>query len=114
MTTTTPTHANRQGHSDVTPFEIVAVACSKTSVQPRRMKIRAVDYVRDPSWSPNIIPGGFAGHCDNNHDQRWIYTSNPANRVFDIRLHKDGRWYDAHGGRYNLSDKPVRFYDYNF
>ena len=28
-------------------------------------------------WKPEFIPGGFAGHCVNNAEQRYAYQPNP-------------------------------------
>lgn len=99
--------ANKYGYSDVTPFEVVRVVSDKT------IEIREMDYVRDESVGLKWEVGGFAGHCVNQHDQKWIISSNMKNRVIRIRLGKKG-WRDAHGGNYVLSDSPRRFYDYNF
>ena len=50
---------------------------------------------------------------DNQRDQRWLIESDSEGAVRRIRLGKYG-WKDAHGNRYQLSEKPVKFYDYNF
>ena len=99
--------ANRYGYSDVTPYEVVRVISDKT------IEIREMDAERDESVELKWEVGGFAGHCVNQREQKWHITSNSNNRVVRIRLGKKG-WKDAHGGRYDLSDEPHRFYDYNF
>ena len=100
-------YANHYGYSDVTPFEVVKVVSGKT------IEIREMDAERDESVELEWAPGGFAGHCINQRDQKWLIKSNPENPVIRIRLGKQG-WKDKHGRRFGLSDKPVRFYDYNF
>jgi len=100
-------YANHYGYSDVTPYEVVRVVSDKT------LEIREMDAVRDESVKLEWEVGGFAGHCVNQREQKWIISSNPSNPVKRIRLGKKG-WKDAHGGRYGLSDEPSRFYDYNF
>lgn len=102
-----PRYANHIGYSDVDPYEIVRVVSAKT------LDIREMDAERDESVKLDWAVGGFAGHCMNQYSQKWNITSNTENRVVRIRLGKQG-WKDAHGRRYDLSDTPVKFYDYNF
>lgn len=101
-------YANHIMYTDVEPFEVIEV---KT---PGKMVIREMDATLDPTWKREFYPGGFFGHTANDRSQRWFYASNPANRTVVIRKHKDGRWYDKHGGRYSLADAPYKFYDHNF
>lgn len=100
--------ANFSGYTDVDPFEIVRVVSDQT------IEIRAMDAQRDPTWKPEIIPGGFAGHCVNNHQQRWLITSNPEGRVVRVRLSKKRGWRDANGNQYRLNAQAIKFHDYNF
>ena len=100
-------YANHYGYSDINPFEIVR------RVSDRTLDIRAMKAERDPSWQPDFVPGGFCGTVVNQSSQQWLIESDPAGHVVRIRLGKHG-WKDAHGNRYDLSDKPVKFYDYNF
>lgn len=100
-------YANHIGYSDINPFEVVRVISDKT------MEIRAMDAERDESVKLDWVVGGFSGVCLNQRDQNWFITSNEQNRVVRIRLGKQG-WKDAHGRKYQLSDEPVKFYDYNF
>ena len=100
-------YANRRGYSDTTPYEVIRVISDKT------IEIREMDYRRDESVELKWDVGGFAGHCVNQRDQKWFISSNTTNPVVRIRKGKDG-WKDAHGNHFKLSDKPVRFYDYNF
>jgi hypothetical protein len=101
-------YANQYGYSDVYPFEVVNVISDKT------IEVREMDAERDDSVKLEWAPGGFAGHCINQRDQKWFITSNPNNPVIRIRLSAKKGWQDKHGRRFGLSDKPVRFYDYNF
>jgi len=100
-------YANHIGYSDINPFEVVRVISDKT------LEIRAMDAERDESVKLDWVVGGFSGICMNQRDQNWFITSNEQNRVVRIRLGKQG-WKDAHGRKYQLSDEPVKFYDYNF
>ncbi len=108
ITAATATHANRKGYSDVEPYEITLLRTEKMLV------IRLMDATLAEDWKPEIIPGGFAGHCVNQHTQRWDYKQNRSYPEFKIRLHKDGKWRDKHGNEYRLNDHPVKFHDYNF
>jgi hypothetical protein len=101
-------YANHYGYSDVNPYEIVRVVSNKT------IEVREMDAERDESVQLEWVPGGFAGHCVNQRDQKWNIKSNPANPVIRIRLSAKKGWQDKHGRRFGLSDKPVKFYDYNF
>jgi hypothetical protein len=101
-------YANKIGWSDVEPFEVVKVISTKT------MEIRRMDAMLDPTWKPEIIPGGFVGHCVNQHTQRYTITSNVIAPIVRIRLNSKGQWKDAGGNKYNVEDAPRKFYDYNF
>ena len=100
-------YANHIGYSDVNPFEFVRKISEKT------IEIRAMNADRDSSWKPDFVAGGFCGTVVNQRDQRWIISSNPDSPIVRIRLGKFG-WKDASGRRYQLSNEPVKFYDYNF
>lgn len=107
-TATFPAYANYLGWSDVDPYEVVRVISDKC------IEIREMSATLAADWSPERIPGGFAGHCINNNSQRWNIVSNPNGEVVRIRLHKDGRWYGSNKQRFQLSETPRKKYDYNF
>ena len=101
--------ANNHGYSDVTPYEIVREVSTKT------IEIRRMDSERDESFELKFHVGGFSANCSNQNDQRWFITSNEENAVIRIRYSKaNDVWQDASGSRYLLSEKPTKFYDYNF
>ena len=100
-------YANHHMYSDVDPYEIVRVISDKT------IEIREMKAERDDSVKLEFHVGGFSAHCSNQSEQKWIITSDETAPVKRIRLGKRG-WKDAHGGRYNLADKPRKFHDYNF
>ena len=102
----TYTHANNYGYSDIHPYEIVKVVSQKT------IEVRAMDAQLDPSWKPEFVSGGFAGHCVNNSEQRWIFKSNPEGQVVRVRKGKNG--WKSSCGRHHLDQEPNRKYDYNF
>ena len=100
-------YANQYGYSDITPFEIVRRISDKT------IEIRCMSTEVDPSWKPEFIPGGFAGHCVNQHRQVWIFSSDENAPVIRARRRKDGSFQSIYG-RHIIQDKPVKFRDYNF
>ncbi len=102
-------YANRCGYSDVEPYEVVRVISDKT------VEVRLMDAELAPGSKPEIIPGGFAGHCVNNRDLEYVIKSNPDRLTKRIRWSEAKlEWRDKSGARYSMNDKPVRYYDYNF
>ncbi len=96
------------GWTDREPFHIVKV-CTATKIV-----VRAAKAERDTTWKPEIIPGGFVGHCVNNSEQRWFITpGEPGAREVELRRHKDGRWYSKNGVRFGVG-YAAKHYDYNF
>lgn len=89
--------------SDIEPCEVVEV------ISPRKVRIRKMDAVIKTA-PKEFHSGGFSGNFSDNDEQRWECKSNPENLTEVITLTKNG-W---GGGRYRMSDKPVKFYDYNF
>ena len=95
--------------SDVTPAEVTRVVSDKT-IEVRWMKSEI-----SPDWKPEFVEGGFAGHCTNNLDQKWIIESDEDQEPFRLRFsNKYNAWRDKYGRRFYLSENPVRRYDYNF
>jgi hypothetical protein len=112
---TTAKYANERGYTDVKPWEVIKVVSDQT------LEIRLMDAEKG-EWKPEWHAGGFAGHCSNQHEQVWNITSNKNNPVIRIRRRKNPNvysdqpyiWCDKYGQKYDLEDKPVKFYDYNF
>ncbi len=101
-------YAAHLGYTDINPYEVVRVVSDKT------IEIRSMDSEQDRSFKPEFVPGGFSACCVNQSEQKWFITSNTENEVFRIRLSKNRGWQDKHGRRFKLTEKPVKFYDYNF
>jgi len=99
-------YANHYGWSDVNPYEVVK------KISDRTIEVREMDAEKDHSVETTFVPGGFSAVSDN--AQAWHIKSNPQNPVIRIRLHKSGQWKDKHGRQFGLSNKPHKFYDYNF
>lgn len=82
------------------------------------LTLQEVLVERDPSWKPEFVPGGFAAHCTNQDDQKWIYAGMGANTT-KVRLVKsryygsDKLWRSAQAGEF-IANGACRKYDYNF
>ena len=100
-------YANHISYSDINPYEVIRVVNDKT------LEVREMNATRDERVKLQWMVGGFAGHCVNQLDQAWIITSDESRPIIRIRLTKRG-WQNAHGMRFTLNDKPIKFYDYNF
>ncbi len=98
-------YCNRFLYSDVNPFEIIEVSKSGKTIT-----IRDMDYKLDPNWKPKFVEGGFAGHCTNDREQKWIITSKPKGSTLKLRLSKKGYG----NGYYKVAFKPSKHHDYNF
>ena len=69
-----------------------------------------VEVERDPDWKPEVIPGGFAGHCTNQHEQTWLFDHIDHEHTITIRDTKRG--WARKSERY--IEGARKFYDYNF
>ena len=98
------------GWTDYNPFEIIRV------ISDRTIEIREMKATLDANWKPIFEVGGFGGHCTNSREQKWNIFSDESQPIFRIRRsNKRGRpWRDKHGLQYALSNKPRKYYDYNF
>lgn len=80
----------------------------------------------NPSFKPEIIPGGFAGHCTNQSDQTYAYEPDPQGHEIKITLR---HWKDSEGNTRrvwkragvgiresggSVSVGRRKFHDYNF
>jgi hypothetical protein len=90
----------------------------KISPNGRRVWVQRDIVTLDPDFKPNIIPGGFCGHCTNQADQRYTYKADPEGSVKVFSLKKwRGRYVWTSGnpdGYMRLVLGRSEFYDYNF
>jgi hypothetical protein len=120
MTTTAPATATiAWSVGDQAHYRIGTDAFPVTVIKVTRTTVHAQeDHAdRDHSWKPNIVPGGFAGHCDNQDEQRWIITRNTEGQVRFFTLRKSGRWLQTGSNESNhcvLRKGWKRFYDFNY
>lgn len=85
------------------------VKVTKTSVTVQR-DIATLD----PSWKPEFIVGGFAGHCTNQSTQKYNYETNPNGELTTFRWSKVYQQYRISKTGLSLSKGRHEFYDYNF
>jgi len=104
-------YVTQTGYTDKHPWKVIASTATTLTIQE-------VLTERDPSWKPEIIPGGFAGHCTNQDEQRHRYVG-LSDRTAKIRLRKsrycgsDKLWANPMLGEF-IANGAVEFYDYNF
>ena len=101
--------------TDVVPGTVVNV-----KRKGREVHVRVDNAELAQGEKPEIITGGFAGHCTNQSELKWDITENPDGHIeiFTVRKWRgkfvwtpkgcspDGRNRVVHGWR--------KFYDYNF
>lgn len=96
--------------TDAYPYEVVKI------VSDRCVEVRSMNAVLDPSYKPDIIPGGFCGQCTNVDEQKWIYSSNENGSIIKVSLHKAKKkkgWFGSCGGKFYFG-QARKVYDYNF
>lgn len=92
------------GYSQSYPW----VEISRTA---KTVTLAKVNVTKDPDWKPSITPGGFCGHCDNQHEQTWLFANINPEYKMTVRQTKRG-W--AHKGVRFSEGVAREFYDYNF
>lgn len=103
------------GYTDRHPFEI-----TKVGKDGKWFECRRITAELDPTWKPIMVAGGFAGHCENNREQRWVYGEVVGEEEGSLRfsLRKNGEYVlvgtDTKRGTQIGIGKAVRFHDYNF
>lgn len=84
------------------------VKVTKCTVTVRRDKA-----ILDPNFKPEIIPGGFCGHCTNQNEQSYTYEPDESGELTTVYWSKK---YNQYGlpGNLRLGKGRHEFYDYNF
>ena len=102
-----------------------AAVCYFSDVQPctviKRTKkfvtVQMDDYKLNKDSKPEIIAGGFAGHCTNQRELKYDITRNENGSTMKFGLRQNGRWCqcgDSCSNPTSLSKGWRAFYDYNF
>lgn len=92
------------GYSQKYPW----VEISRTA---KTVTLAKVEVTKDPEWKPEILPGGFAGHCTNQHAQTWLFSHIDEARTVTVRQTKRG-W--SYKDTKYIEGQAREFYDYNF
>lgn len=80
---------------------------------PKTITIQRDEATLSKDFKPEWIPGGFAGHCVNQNEQRWTYERNPNGEVRVLHWSdKLNGWKTEFGYKARLGRHE--FYDYNF
>jgi hypothetical protein len=101
------------GYSDSSAYTVIKISKSGKKVFLQKDK-----STLDPNFKPNIIPGGFAGHCTNNYAQEYTYESDSNGHIIEVSLRKNGKWVVK--GEPTKGSKGIKFgvrrefFDYNF
>ena len=105
-------YMNEYLYSDINPYEVVGEITEKYfMIRPMKCTVKkySLEKMRE-----SFVPGGFLGHTDNSL-QEWKIESDESAPTIFVRLRKDGYWYMTGGSiKFHLSDKPIKFHDYNF
>jgi hypothetical protein len=97
--------ANHIMWSDVEPYEVVRIISDKC-VEIRPMQTKQIVFPKQ------FLVGGFSAHCADNYNQEYQYTSDPSRSTMKIRKGKKG--WGSGSLKFQMSDAPVKHYDYNF
>lgn len=100
--------ATERLHTDAHAYTVIAVKNGG-----RMIVLQRDTATLDPTFKPEIIPGGFAGHCTNQADQRWTYQPDPDGAIITARLTKYG-WKTPGSDRGNITPGRNERYDWNF
>ena len=97
-------------YSDVHPCTVIKRTKKFVTVQMDNYKL-------NKEIRPNIIPGGFAGHCTNQRELQYDITRNEKGGLMKFGLRQDGTWCQCGDSSRNptaLGKGWRAFYDYNF
>jgi len=105
-------YMNRHGYTDMHPYEVIRIDTPKKMIIREMLAVETEESKK--RRKETFVPTGFLGVTDNDVQEWDIRSQDTSDFDFAVRLHGDGYWYDANGGRYSMSDKPIKFYDFNF
>ena len=92
-------------YSDRHAYTVIKRTASSITIQRDKATL-------DPSFKPEIMPGGFAGHCTNNNDQSYIYSRDKNGSILTLRFSKKRERFMYLGAPISIGRHE--FYDYNF
>ncbi len=88
-------------------------AATIVKVTAKTITVQRDTATLDQGFVPNIIPGGFAGHCTNQDEQTYSYESNPDGEIWKCQWSEKHQHYFAKG-KFLISKGRHEFYDYNY
>ena len=97
-------------YSDIKP-------CTVIKRTKKFVWVQSDNYKLAEGERPNIIPGGFAGHCTNQRSLKYEFTRNHKGSIYKFGFRENGRWCQCgdHCSNPTTLGKGWRaFYDYNF
>jgi hypothetical protein len=100
-------HITEKHWSDADTFTVL-------EINKRFVLAQADSRKLDPSFKPHFVPGGFAGHCTNNYEQKWVIESNPKGAINKFSVGRDGTLRTKGNRKPNVILGAHPFYDYNF
>ena len=94
-------------YSDAYAGTVVKVTKSTVTVQKDKATL-------DPNWKPEMVAGGFAGHCTNQNEQTYTYERNENGETVTFRWSDKYEGYRNNKMGYVLTKGRREFYDYNY
>lgn len=105
--------ATISGWSDSHPCTIVSISKSG-----KKITVQMDKATLSPDFKPEIILGGFLGHCVNQDEQNYTYEKNPDGEIRSFSLRNNLQWVEVgqkinQGASLNIGLRR-KFHDYNF
>lgn len=94
-------------YTDVHAFTVIKRTAKTITIQRD-------EAILDKDFKPEIIPGGFFGHCVNQYDQKYTYKPNPNGITYTCRWSDKLNGFKNPCGNGTVSIGRHEFYDYNF
>jgi hypothetical protein len=94
-------------YSDCHAFTVVKLKGKKMWLQKDKATLKE-------GHKPDITPGGFAGHCNNNHELQYDYEPDIDAYLEPCYLNKKGDWKPSHNKSASIIHGRHKFHDYNF
>lgn len=98
---------NLTGYNNYIAYTIIARTAKTITIQRDKATLKK-------DFKPEIIVGGFAGHCVNQNDQEYDYERNPKGETMVIRWSEKNQRWGTPKGYTRVSLGRHEFYDYNF
>lgn len=101
-------HLTRCGYSDRESFTVIKKTRRTVLVQ------RDAQEIDHDKWTPDIVLGGFVGHCTNQSSQVWTVSPDPAGFTATWRAGRDGILKTPGATRPDVIAGSHPFHDFNF